>query len=114
MQYRSWLEDAGFNVEYAALFDDNYLQKLYSGQKSKTDLLRYYRQRISKLRQRPKPKLVWIEYETLPWLPWIIEQAFLPKSVPIVSDYDDALFHRYDLHKLPPVRCGSLDEKLTR
>lgn len=104
MQYRPWLEDAGFNVEYAALFDDDYLQKLYSGQKSETHLLRYYRQRISKLRQRPKPKLAWIEYETLPWLPWIVEQALLPTSVPIVSDYDDALFHRYDLHKLPPVR----------
>jgi len=104
MQYKPWLEDAGFDVEYAALFDDDYLKMLYSGQKSKTDLLRYYRQRISKLRQRPKPKLAWIEYETLPWLPWIMEKALLPKSVPIVSDYDDALFHRYDLHKLPPVR----------
>jgi hypothetical protein len=104
MQYRPWLEDAGFNVEYAALFDDDYLQKLYSGQKSKTDLLRYYRQRISKLRQRPKPKLAWIEYETLPWLPWLMEKALLPTSVPFVSDYDDAVFHRYDLHKLLPVR----------
>jgi len=28
----------------------------------------------------------------------------LPKSVPVVSDYDDAVFHRYERHRLAPVR----------
>jgi len=104
MQYQPWLEDAGFNVEYAALFDDDYLQKLYSRQKSKNDLLRYYRKRISKLQQRPNPKLAWIEYETLPWLPWTMEKALLPTSFPFASDYDDAVFHRYDRNKFASVR----------
>jgi glycosyltransferase involved in cell wall biosynthesis len=43
--------------------------------------------------------LVWIEYETLPWLPVWIEQFLLPRRVPYVLDYDDAVFHSYDMHR---------------
>jgi len=104
LQYRRWLEDAGFTVEYSALFDDRYLQRLYSGEKTHADLVKYYRKRFSQLRQTPRPRLIWVEYEALPWLPWMLERALLPASVPIVSDYDDAVFHRYDRHRLAPVR----------
>ena len=103
-QYRPWLEAAGFGVGQASLFDDNYLERLYSGQNSKADLLTYYGQRIADVRRQLKPDLVWIEYEMFPWLPWIIERALLPTSIPIVCDYDDAVFHRYDQHRLVPVR----------
>ena len=104
LQYRRWLEDAGFAVEYSALFDDRYLQRLYSAEKTRSDLITYYRKRFSRLRQTPRPGLVWVEYEVLPWLPWLLERALLPASVPIVSDYDDAVFHRYDRHRFAPVR----------
>ena len=104
LQYRRWLEDAGFAVEYSALFDDRYLQRLYSGEKTHADLIGYYRKRLSRLREIPRPGLIWVEYEALPWLPWLLERALLPASVPIVSDYDDAVFHRYDRHRLAPVR----------
>jgi glycosyltransferase involved in cell wall biosynthesis len=103
-QYRPWLENAGFDVEYASFFDDAYLERLYSGRTSKAELLRYYGTRVAQLRCRPEPNLAWIEKEALPWLPWIIERACLPTSIPIVSDYDDAVFHRYDQHRLVPVR----------
>ena len=112
-QYRSWLEKTGFDIEYASLFNDGYLERLYSGQSSKSKVLGYYGKRIAHLRQRPKPDLVWIEKEALPWLPWIIEGALLPTSIPIVSDYDDAVFHRYDQHRLAPVRW-ILERKIDR
>lgn len=104
LQYRPWLENADFDVEYAPFFDDSYLERLYTGTRRKADLFWYYGKRISQLMQRPKPTLVWIEYESLPWLPWVIERAFLPHHVPVVSDYDDAVFHRYDMHRLGLVR----------
>ena len=104
LQYRRWLEDAGFAVEYSALFDDRYLQRLYSGEKTHADLIGYYHKRFSRLRQTPRPRLIWVEYEALPWLPWMFERALLPASIPIVSDYDDAVFHRYDRHRFAPVR----------
>jgi glycosyltransferase involved in cell wall biosynthesis len=67
-------------------------------------MLKYYHDRVAVLRRKPRPDLIWLEYEALPWLPWAIEQALLPSGVPIVSDYDDAVFHRYDQHTIAPVR----------
>ena len=58
LQYRRWLEDAGFAVEYSTLFDDHYLQRLYSGEKTHADLVTYYHKRFSRLRQTPRPRLI--------------------------------------------------------
>ncbi|WPZ27564.1 glycosyltransferase family 4 protein (plasmid) [Sulfitobacter pontiacus] len=57
------------------------------------------------MRVHPAPDIVWLEKEALPWIPWLIERALLPDGVPIVSDYDDAVFHRYDQHRLRAVRA---------
>lgn len=104
LQYRPWLEAAGLEVVHEPFFDDAYLTRLYSGERDRAALLRYFGGRIRALRQRPKPDLIWLEYEALPWLPWALERALLPRDVPIVSDYDDAVFHRYDRHRLAPLR----------
>jgi len=113
LQYRQWLIDAGFEVEYAALFDDHYLHQLYSGRKDRAGLAKYYRQRIAQIRRRPRPDLIWLEYEALPWLPWSLERALLPASVPLISDYDDAVFHRYDQHRSSSLRWF-LGQKIDR
>jgi glycosyltransferase involved in cell wall biosynthesis len=104
LQYHRYLNEAGFEVEYAAFFDDQYLRKLYSGEDTKGDMIKYFSKRVSRMRQAPEPKVIWIEKEALPWLPWFLEKSLLPASVPIVSDYDDAVFHRYDRHRFGPVR----------
>lgn len=104
LQYRSYLEKAGFEVEYAALFDDTYLQDVYAGIRNKLAILSYYQKRLSSLKGKADLAVIWVEYEALPWLPWDFERLFLPKGVPVVSDYDDAVFHRYDRHGLWPVR----------
>jgi len=41
---------------------------------------------------------LWIEKELLPWLPAWGEMLLACLNVPYVVDYDDAVFHRYDLH----------------
>ena len=53
---------------------------------------------------RSAPDLIWLEYEVLPWIPWFIEKILLPRGVPVISDYDDAIFHRYDSHRFKTVR----------
>jgi len=95
------------------MFDDAYLLNLYRGNKFSIDILGRYAARRSHLQRQPKPRLIWLEYEVFPWLPWLIEKAFLPSGVPFVADYDDAVFHRYDLHKLLPVRWV-LSKKIDR
>jgi glycosyltransferase involved in cell wall biosynthesis len=104
LQYRPYIEDAGFEVEYTSLFDDKYLQRFYSGQSSLLNLPRYYGKRVWQIKKKPAPSLIWIEYEALPWLPFFLESALISKSIPIISDFDDAVFHKYDLHKLKFVR----------
>lgn len=104
MQYLPWLEAAGFEVTIAPFFDDEYLERLYSGKKPGFRAASYYLKRFRELRRASPPDLIWLEKELLPWLPAGMEQWLSPSDVPVVSDYDDAVFHRYDLHRLSIVR----------
>ena len=54
-------------------------------------------------RSGPAPDLRWIEKELWPWVPATLERALLGR-VPYALDFDDAIFHNYDLHRLAPVR----------
>ena len=49
------------------------------------------------LRTSGKYDLLWIEKEVFPWLPFFFEKALVP-AIPYVADYDDAIFHQYDIH----------------
>ena len=105
MQYAPYLQAVGFNITLRSLFPDSYLQALYAGRTTKGTILGGYRRRLKELRAaRSGYGVVWLEKEALPWLPWAIEARFLPDKVPVVVDYDDAVFHNYDLHKRAPVR----------
>jgi glycosyltransferase involved in cell wall biosynthesis len=104
LQYEPWLQQAGFDVECDALFDDAYLASIYAGKKKSTDVAKYCAERALRLFRRKDPSLIWIEYEIFPWMPWKIEKFLYPSGVPVVADYDDAVFHRYDLHSRRPVR----------
>lgn len=104
MQYLPWLEAAGMEVTTSPFFDDAYLKRLYRGEKQRISTRRYYGKRARQLRHALSPDVIWLEKELLPWLPAGVEQWLLPSGVPIVSDYDDAVFHRYDLHRLSIVR----------
>jgi glycosyltransferase involved in cell wall biosynthesis len=44
--------------------------------------------------------IVWIEYELFPYLGSFAESRLKKKGIPFIMDYDDAIFHRYDSHKL--------------
>jgi glycosyltransferase involved in cell wall biosynthesis len=104
MQYLPILACEGLHVEVAPFFDDAYLEVLYSGQGMRRSTAGYMLERIKRMRRRPAPDLIWLEKEALPWVPWLVERAVLPHGIPIVSDYDDAVFHRYDKHPRGVVR----------
>ncbi len=48
--------------------------------------------------------LLAIEYELLPYFPAWLERYLHWRKIPYIVDYDDALFHQYDLHKNVLVR----------
>jgi glycosyltransferase involved in cell wall biosynthesis len=104
LQYLPAILDAGLEVEAVPFFEEGDLQRRYAGNVLHGGTLSAFLKRISSMRSGAGANLLWIEKEALPWLPWLIERSLLPKSIPIVSDYDDATFHRYDLHPSRIVR----------
>ena len=105
MQYRPWLEQDGWTIENLSFFDDAYLERVYRQNRKGPGIAWYYRKRLADLRRTPQPDLIWLEKEAFPWLPWLLENALLPKDVRLVSDYDDAIFHRYDQHPRAIIRA---------
>lgn len=103
-QYLPWLGAAGINVTVAPLFSDQYVSGLQQNTKSLTEAASAYVGRIKALLSCKKFDLLWIEKEALPWLPAWFEKALLPKSIPFVLDYDDAVFHHYDQHRISLVK----------
>jgi glycosyltransferase involved in cell wall biosynthesis len=105
MQYLPYLEAAGFEVELKSFFDADYLPSLYAGRKPSSAIWRSYARRIKDLVwSKGSTNLIWLEKEALPWVPSALEGRLMPAGIPLVSDFDDAVFHRYDLHRLQPVR----------
>ena len=98
------LRALGLQPDMRPLFDDAYLRSLYAGRTAGRATLAALWRRLVDLRQARLANLLWIQAELLPWLPWAIERAVLPRGVRYALDYDDAVFHRYDLHRLGLVR----------
>ena len=102
-QYLPYLQVYGVEVTVCPLLEDEYLQNLYAGKhQSLSFLAQSYLNRLHALLGSRAYDLIWLEKESLPWLPAWIENAF-PRA-PIIADYDDAVFHRYDQHPNPLVR----------
>ena len=102
-QYFPALRDAGAKITVSPLLEDSYVRALYAGQRALGSLLRGFARRVGAMLSAGGFDLVWVEKELLPWLPPIVER--LPGGVPWVVDYDDAVFHRYDLHRSALVRA---------
>lgn len=105
IQYFKYLEHSSIHITHSSLFDDNYLENLYNGKKiNKYYVIRKYFQRLIVLFSSRKYDLLWIEKELFPWLPFNIEGLLSKLGVRYIVDYDDAIFHTYDQHRLGLVR----------
>lgn len=104
-QFLPMLATSSVECVVCPLFDDALLLRKYQhGSYGLMDLLTAYWQRVSALMRVDQFDLVWIEKEALPWFPAWFERWLL-RLVPYVLDYDDAIFHNYDLHPYAWVRC---------
>ena len=106
LQYLGELERRGIDVEVQALFPDSYLEDLYGErpQAARYTAWRYYGRRIAELMRRRDHDLAWVEGELFPYLPYGLEAMLSRHARPYVVDYDDALFHKYDMSPSPVVR----------
>jgi len=98
-QYLPYLEKEGMKVVAIPLFDNEYVSNLQLGKSKKPSIiLKAYLNRLYWTIHYRHFDLVWIEKEILPWLPAWIEQLFFLHHMPYIVDYDDAIFHQYDMH----------------
>ncbi|MDH7597615.1 MAG: glycosyltransferase family 4 protein [Methanothrix sp.] len=104
-QYIPYLRNQGFDVTVAPLLDDNYIKDLYAGKRKRISLvISSYIQRIRSLLDARSYDLLWIEKELFPWLPAWAEGMLTRLKIPYIVEYDDAVFHRYDLNSNRAVR----------
>jgi len=98
-QYLPYLAANGFEITVAPLLGNDYLTNLYAGKRrfSPGFVVDHIR-RLKWLLTCRSFDLLWIEAELFPWLPGWIEELLHKLRIPYVVDYDDAVFHRYDLH----------------
>ncbi len=105
LQYLPLLEQQGFEFTVRSLFDQTYLENLYGkGSRSRLAIFKYYTKRLLKLFSVGRYDLVWIEYEIFPYLPTFAEQFLALIGKKYIVDYDDAIFHNYDLSTNPLIR----------
>src|SRR5215216_4557641 len=104
-QYFPYLQSHGIEIVNVSFFNDNYVSNLYSGQKlSIKPILSAYLKRLRDLTKTASFDLIWVEKEILPWFPAVFEFLLHKTNIPYVVDYDDAVFHRYDMHSSPIIR----------
>jgi glycosyltransferase involved in cell wall biosynthesis len=104
LQFAPSLRNAGIESTVQEFISDEMLRNKYEHRKYRGDTIaKAYLARMKQLFCRRRYDLIWIEKEALPWLPASWEKKLLG-GVPYVLDYDDAIFHNYDLHASAWVR----------
>ena len=97
MQFQEPLTAFGIEVTVSPLLDDAYLRRLYAG--APTDwfaIMKSYAHRFRTLVFTRGVDLIWLEKELFPNVPGWLERLLRARGIPIVVDYDDAVFHTYD------------------
>lgn len=97
IQFFPALADEGVAVTLAPLLGDKYVGSIGRGGKSPA-LVGAYLRRLSDIVLRARRyDALWVQYEAFPFLPGPLERALSLARRPYIVDYDDAIFHNYDL-----------------
>jgi len=114
LQYAPLFEMAGAEVSVEPLFGDAYLNALYGRRQRPFHIVAAaYLKRLAAVLQARRSGLVWVEKEVFPYLPAAFEDLLALSGVRYVVDYDDAVFHNYDMSESRLVR-SLLGHKLDR
>lgn len=103
-QYFPKLEEQGFHVKVSPLFNDKYLDQVYSGKTPKLLVVLAYLKRFLVIFKVSNYDKVIIEKELFPYLPAWCEWLFNSININFIVDYDDAIFHNYDQHPNQHIR----------
>lgn len=114
IQYGRALGRLGIDLTCSSLFGEDYLKALYLGASRPAPIVfKALLRRLSDLLRSKEHDVIWIEKELFPYLPAAVELSLLPKGIPIILDYDDAVFHNYDRGG-SVIRRALLSDKIDR
>jgi glycosyltransferase involved in cell wall biosynthesis len=106
LQFVPILESMGWDVIINPLLDRDHLRLFYSDKKDIISKIIFFKslffsylKRFKSLLTLDRCDIVWIEKEIFPFLPSFFESILKYKKTPYVVDYDDAIFHNYDLNR---------------
>ena len=98
LQYVDALVGPATKFQVFPLLDDAYLCAIYAGKRASIfTIVQAYGRRLRILQRVQDFDVVWVEKELFPYWPSWFEQWLAQSGVPYVVDYDDAIFHNYDL-----------------
>lgn len=101
-QYAEYFRAQGVDVVIKPLFDDRYVKNISKyGNQQYLNAISAYLNRIFLLATNQGHDLIFIEKELFPWIPYELESLLIHSHTPYVLDYDDAIFHNYDLSPKP-------------
>jgi glycosyltransferase involved in cell wall biosynthesis len=106
-QYLPYLESQGIQCTVSPLFDDEHVKRLGLSRGKVAGVgrvLRSLTRRARVIRSAGKFDLVFMHCEAFPYLPPVLERLLVAQKTPYLVDYDDAIFHNYDLNPNPLVR----------
>lgn len=104
-QYFPYLEQAGIAVTVKPFFEGDYLVSLYAGKKNKVAIAKAYARRFLNLFTVFSYDVVVIEKELFPYFFSWFESLLVLLGIKYIVDYDDAIFHNYDLSSNKLIRC---------
>lgn len=99
-QYLPFLEEKNWQFTVKPLFDEAYLDSLYKGKRrSRVSMVFAYLRRFFVILRASRYRFIWFEKELFPYMPAWIELLLALFGLKYVVDYDDAIFHNYDLSR---------------
>lgn len=105
-QYVDFLSENGVDCDVSPFFSDEYLAEVYrSKTHNKLQAVKSFLSRCARLLTVWRYEAVVIEKELFPFFPSWPEFVLKLFGVKYIVDYDDAIFHNYDIHPSPVVRA---------
>lgn len=106
LQYVPWLEAAGLTLDVFSLLDDTYLRQRFGNTRILwSRVFRSYVDCVVAVLSAKRYDVIWVHDELFPYLPGFVEILVCLSRRPIVYDFDDAIFHKYDKHRSRLVRA---------
>ena len=103
LQYFDHLRSDGFEIEHVPFFSDAYLEKRAQSRKPVVEVLQSYLKRIVATIGKPgSANAIVVEKEMFPFLPALTDRWVKRRRVPVIYDYDDAIWHAYERRRLGP------------